>query len=64
VTAFNQTIPGMVKQRADAGKHVIFVDQFAGFSGKSGLMDSVHPYEAGYEQMAVVWYAAMKPYLH
>ena len=64
VTAFNQTIPGTVKQRADAGKHVIFADQFAGFSGKSGLMDSVHPYEAGYEQMAVVWYAAIKQYLH
>jgi len=64
VTSFNQAIPGIVKQRADAGKHVIFVDQFAGFSGKTGLMDSVHPYEAGYEQMAVVWYAAMKPYLH
>ena len=64
VTAFNQAIPGIVKQRADAGKHVIYVDQYAGFTGKTGLMDSVHPYEAGYEQMAVVWYAAIKPYLH
>jgi lysophospholipase L1-like esterase len=64
VTAFNQAIPGIVKTRADTGKHVIFVDQYAGFVGKTGLMDSVHPYEAGYEQMAVVWYAAIKPYLH
>ncbi len=64
VTSFNQAIPGIVKTRADAGKHVIFVDQYAGFVGKTGLMDSVHPYEAGYEQMAVVWYAAIKAYLH
>jgi hypothetical protein len=64
VTTFNQAIPGIVKQRADAGKHIIYVDQFAGFSGKTGLMDSVHPYEAGYEQMAVVWYAGIKSYLH
>jgi hypothetical protein len=64
VTSFNQAIPGIVKQRADAGKHVVYVDQFAGFSGKTGLMDSVHPYEAGYEQMSVVWYATIKAYLH
>jgi hypothetical protein len=63
VTTYNQAIPGIVKQRADAGKHVVFVDQFAGFSGKSGLMDQVHPYEAGYEQMAIVWYERIKSYL-
>jgi len=59
VTAFKQAIPGIVKQRADAGKHVVYVDQYAGFTGKSDLMDSVRPYEADYEQMAVVWYAAI-----
>lgn len=63
VTTYNQAIPGIVKQRADAGKHVVFVDQFAGFSGKTGLMDAVHPYEAGYEQMAIVWYDRIKSYL-
>jgi len=64
VSALNQAIPGIVSARAAAGKHVIFVDQYAGFNGKTGLMDSVHPYEAGYEQMSVVWYAAIKPYLN
>ena len=62
VTTFNNAIPGVVKQRADAGKHVIVVDQFSVIT--SSDMDSVHPHESGYEKMAVVWYDAIKPYLH
>jgi hypothetical protein len=64
VTSLNQAVPGIVTQRADQKKHIIFADQYAGFSGKTDLMDSVHPYEAGYEQMAVVWYDKIKSYLH
>jgi len=63
VTTFNDAIPGVVKQRADAGKHVIVVDQFTGMVANTD-MDSVHPKESGYEKMAVVWYNAIKPYLH
>ena len=62
VTTFNNAIPGVVKQRADAGKHVIVVDQFSALT--SSDMDQVHPFESGYEKMAVVWYNAIKPYLH
>jgi hypothetical protein len=62
VTTFNAAIPGVVKQRADAGKHVIVVDQFSALT--SSDMDQVHPFESGYEKMAVVWYNAIKPYLH
>ena len=63
VTTFNNAIPGVVKQRADAGKNVIVVDQFTGIIANTD-MDSVHPKESGYEKMAVVWYNAIKPYLH
>ena len=63
VTTFNNAIPGVVKQRADAGKHVIVVDQFTGMIANTD-MDSVHPKESGYEKMAVVWYNAIKSYLH
>jgi hypothetical protein len=48
VTTLNQAVPGIVSQRADQKKHIILADQYAGFAGKSGLMDSVHPYEAGW----------------
>ena len=63
VTTFNDAIPGVVKQRADAGKHVIVVDQFTGMIANTD-MDSVHPKESGYEKMAAVWYNAIKTYLH
>lgn len=64
VTTFNNAVPGVVKQRTDAGKHVIFVDQFKGFSTSDLGSDQVHPNEGGYEKMATVWYAAIKSYLH
>jgi len=64
VSTFNKAVPGVVKQRTDAGKHVVFADQFTGFSTSDLGSDQVHPNEGGYEKMAVVWYAAIKSYLH
>jgi hypothetical protein len=60
---YNTTIPGIVKERADAGKHIIFVEQFMGFP-TSELGDGVHPNQAGYARMAAAWYTAIAPYLH
>ena len=62
VDAFNGTIPSLVQTRADAGAHVIFVDQFGGFP-PSELDDNVHPGEDGYNRMAAKWYAAIQGYL-
>jgi lysophospholipase L1-like esterase len=64
VTTFNKAVPGVVKQRADAGKHVLYVDMFAALTTADLGSDQVHPNEGGYEKMAVVWYNAIKPYLH
>jgi len=64
VDTFNKAVPGVVKKRADAGKHVIFVDMFAALTKNDLGSDQVHPNEGGYEKMAVVWYNAIKPYLH
>ncbi len=33
-------------------------------AGLADLMGTVHPYEAGYEQMVTVWYATIEAYLH
>lgn len=64
VTTFNKAVPDVVKQRANAGKHVIYVDMFAALSNSDLGSDMVHPNEGGYEKMAVVWYNAIKQYLH
>jgi lysophospholipase L1-like esterase len=64
VDTYNEAVPGLVQQRANAGKHVIYVDQFKDFP-TSELGDGVHPNDAdGYPRMGRVWYAAIKPYLH
>ena len=64
VDTFNKAVPGVVKTRTDAGKHVIYVDMFAALKTSDLGSDMVHPNEGGYEKMAVVWYNAIKPYLH
>lgn len=62
VNAYNAAIPGLVEERAKAGAHIIFVDQFTGFP-TSELGDGVHPNEAGYARMARAWYGAIADYL-
>ena len=62
VSTFNAAVPGIVNQRKNAGKHILFVDQFMGFP-TSELGDGVHPDEAGYRRMAGKWYEAISSYL-
>jgi lysophospholipase L1-like esterase len=62
VTTFNAAVPGIVKKHADAGKHVIFVEQFEDFPNNE-LADGIHPNELGYARMAGRWYDAIKGYL-
>ncbi len=57
VATYNAAIPGVVATRVAAGKHVIVVDLNTGFP--SGDMDSVHPYQSGYNWMGDKWYAAV-----
>lgn len=62
VETFNQSVPGMVEERAANGAHIIYVDQYEGFpNGELG--DGVHPNQAGYARMAGKWYAAIEQYL-
>ena len=62
VTTYNAAVPGIVRMRSDAGKHILFVDQFMGFPATE-LQDGVHPNSAGYARMARAWFAAITPYL-
>ncbi len=64
VQAFNAAIPGLVKARAEAGKHVMMVDMYGAFTANANystayLTDRLHPNDTGYEVMAKTWYAAI-----
>jgi lysophospholipase L1-like esterase len=64
VQAYNAAIPGLVKARADAGKHVISVDMYGAFTKnpnyKTDYMgDKLHPKQAGLVVMADTWWAAI-----
>lgn len=64
VPNYNAAIPGQVATRAAAGKHVVFVDNYAAFikdtSYKTSLMvDGLHPNEAGYAVLGRSFYAAI-----
>ncbi|HEY0193006.1 MAG TPA: FG-GAP-like repeat-containing protein [Kofleriaceae bacterium] len=53
VTAYNQAIPGVVAQRASAGKHVRLVSMAALTS--ADMNDSLHPNDNGYVKMAAAF---------
>jgi len=60
IKAYNQAIPGLVQQRAAAGKHVVLLDMYTGFTTSTMLgSDSIHPNSTGYKFMADHWYAAI-----
>jgi lysophospholipase L1-like esterase len=67
VQAYNATIPGKVSALSASGRHVTFVDQYAGFVNPDGTIktsllnaDGVHPNQAGYDVMADRWYAGIQ----
>src|SRR5690606_21410790 len=62
VDAYNATIEPMVQERADAGAHIIFVDQFSAVP-ISLMPDTVHPNTEGYTLMGQRWYEAIESYL-
>ena len=68
VTTFNAAVPGLVKERADAGKHIMAVDMYGAFTKNAQyktayMTDKLHPKDAGYVVMADVWWAAVGPLL-
>ncbi|HEY6724734.1 MAG TPA: SGNH/GDSL hydrolase family protein [Polyangiaceae bacterium] len=62
VEDFNAAVEPMVEERANAGAHILYVDQYVDFPNTE-LGDGVHPNEAGYARMAGKWYEAIEPYL-
>ena len=64
VGTYNAAIPGVIKQRADQGKHVNYVDMSTPPTDALST-DGVHPNDTvGYPWIGDTWYAAIKAYLH
>jgi lysophospholipase L1-like esterase len=67
VEEYNATIPAMVQERVDAGKHLMLVDIFTPFSASGSLAqrlpDNVHPDVEGYAVMGRAWYEAIESLL-
>ena len=63
--AFGAAIPAVVKQRADAGKHILLVDMHTAFLAEraSLLSDQWHPNAKGYALIGAQWFAALEPHL-
>jgi len=58
VNAYNSQIPGIVQQKANAGKPVYFVDMSSVIN--NDLADGIHPNLNGYNKMADAWFNAIK----
>jgi lysophospholipase L1-like esterase len=59
VQTFNAAIPGIVRAKVNAGRHVHLVDMHSAVAA-SDLADGVHPNAAGYDKMATVWFNALR----
>ncbi len=68
ISAYNAAIPGLVQQRAAAGKHVALLDMYSVFTAHADyqtalMFDELHPNTTGYATMGDAWYAAVKAVL-
>jgi lysophospholipase L1-like esterase len=63
--AYNAKVPGVVQERAAAGKHVTLVDMYPVLKvwSYADYSDSEHPNDTGYSLMGQAWYAALRPFL-
>lgn len=59
IKKFNAAIPAIVKQRRDAGHHVLLVDM-GSIDAEYIVEDGVHPTDLGYQKMADIWYQGIK----
>lgn len=59
IRSFNASVPGIVREKANAGKPVYPVEMYGALS-TSDLQDGVHPNRTGYDKMADVWFNAVR----
>jgi lysophospholipase L1-like esterase len=64
VVPFNRALVQVAGEHAARGQHVMVVDMHAALTYPGDFADSLHPNDAGYADMARVWYSAVQPLLH
>ena len=56
IVQYDAAIPGIVQQKANAGKHVYFVKLSDAQFATSEYADGLHPTDSGYSKLATIWY--------
>jgi hypothetical protein len=64
IEAYNATIPAVVQERADAGKHILLVDMYTPIASTADfktalLKDTWHPNVAGDVILGAQWYSVL-----
>jgi lysophospholipase L1-like esterase len=55
IVQYDAAIPGLVQQKANAGKHVYFVKLSDANLATSEYADGLHPTDSGYSKLATIW---------
>jgi lysophospholipase L1-like esterase len=55
IVQYDAAIPGIVQQKANAGKHVYFVKLSDAQLATSEYADGLHPTDSGYSKLAAIW---------
>ena len=68
VRDYNDAMPALVKTFTDVGKHVVLVDMYGAYTKNIAfktvfLANDLHPSDAGYAEMANVWWSVVGPLL-
>jgi lysophospholipase L1-like esterase len=65
IDAFGDAISAVVRERADAGKHILAIDTHTPFLSDTAslLADPWHPNRKGYALLGETWFSALKPLL-
>jgi len=65
IETYNDAIPDLVQQRADAGRRILHVDMYTPLSPDKGslLEDEWHPNLAGHELLGTEWYGVLEAHL-
>jgi lysophospholipase L1-like esterase len=62
VDSFNAAVAGLMAQKTARGDRVRHVDQHSAVA-VTDLVDGIHPNDAGYARMGMLWYSALRPVL-
>jgi lysophospholipase L1-like esterase len=61
-------MPQLVAARTRRGRHLLLVDMYGAFTSDANdetwlMGDNLHSHQAGYDELAATWYAAVTLYL-